>query len=276
MALSEKINVFLIGIEKKEQLLLKGIFQLSQSREREYTIAERNRSEFENFIYSDIIIVDKDSIKSIQQWKQLAIQAGNDFSITTVFLTNKKPETNSYTEIQKPLIALRVLNALDLLSITPKESISETAIKSVTNSDFENPTDTTSFTVSDDQNILVIDDSLPVRKHLEHELNKFNCHVDFSETAEDGLNNILNNKYDLVFLDVVLPGMDGYELCKKIKRNKALRDIPIVMLTSKSSPFDKVRGSLAGCDNYLTKPVDANKFNQIVEEHLQTEQALQA
>lgn len=273
MAISELLSVFLIDIENKEKLLLKGIFQLSQSREREYRIAEENRSEYENFIYSDLVVVDKDNIESIQKWKQLKNQAGNDFTINTIFLTKNKTETSPYPEIQKPLIALRVLNTFDQIEISGKESASETAIKSSSNN---NTTDTTSFRVSEDQKIIVIDDSLPVRKHLEHELNKYKCHVDFCETAEEGLQNILKNRYELVLLDVVLPGMDGYELCKQIKRNKELKDIPVVMLTSKSSPFDKVRGSLAGCDNYLTKPVDANKFNQIVEKYLQTEQALQA
>ena len=90
MAISELLSVFLIDIENKEKLLLKGIFQLSQSREREYRIAEENRSEYENFIYSDLVVVDKDNIESIQKWKQLKNQAGNDFTINTIFLTKNK------------------------------------------------------------------------------------------------------------------------------------------------------------------------------------------
>lgn len=274
MASSKRISVLLIGVEQKERLLLKGIFQLSQSREREYYFVEDTRSDYEKFLYADIVIADKESLPSVQEWKKLSIQADEEFSAATVFLTRHKSETSKHIEIQKPLIALRVLNTLDGINITEKDTSIETAINT---DSCTHTSEVVSYReISSNNNILVIDDSLPIRKHIEHELNKFNCSIDFAETAEDGLTLIKNNKYNLVFLDVVLPGMDGYELCKRIKRDKALRDTPIIMLTSKSSPFDKVRGSLAGCDNYLTKPVNINKFNKLVEKHLQTEEALQA
>lgn len=275
MASSKRISVLLIGVEQKECLLLKGIFQLSQSREREYHFIEDNRSDYEKFLYADIVISDKDSLPSVQEWKKLSTQAGEELSATTVFLTRHKSTTGKHIEIQKPLIALRVLNTLDCIEIINKNTSDQTAINTETVTSSIN--DTNNYKeISSNNHILVIDDSLPIRKHIEHELTKFNCSVDFAASAEDGLTLIQNNKYNLVLLDVVLPGMDGYELCKLIKRDKALKQTHIIMLTSKSSPFDKVRGSLAGCDNYLTKPVDVNKFNKLVQKHLQAEEALQA
>ena len=74
--------------------------------------------------------------------------------------------------------------------------------------------------------------------------------------------------YDIIFLDVVLPGMDGYQVCKNIKRNPVIKHTPVVMLTSKSSPFDKVRGSMAGCNAYLTKPVDYDKFHHVLDQFM--------
>ncbi len=114
---------------------------------------------------------------------------------------------------------------------------------------------------------LVVDDSPTVRKQLELELKASNIYVDAAETGEIGLELIEKNYYDLIFLDVMLPGTDGYQVCKHIKRNPALKQTPVVMLTSKSSPFDRVRGSLAGCDTYLTKPVDYEQFRQVLEKY---------
>ncbi len=114
---------------------------------------------------------------------------------------------------------------------------------------------------------LVVDDSVTVRKQLELELGASNIHVDSAETGETGLDLMGKNYYDIIFLDVMLPGADGYQVCKHIKKNPLLKQIPVVMLTSKSSPFDRVRGSLAGCDTYLTKPVDYQEFKQVLEKY---------
>ncbi len=114
---------------------------------------------------------------------------------------------------------------------------------------------------------LVVDDSLTVRKQLEQELGASNIQVDSVETGETGLDLMGKHDYDIIFLDVMLPGADGYQVCKHIKKNPLLKQIPVVMLTSKSSPFDRVRGSLAGCDTYLTKPVDYQEFKQVLEKY---------
>jgi len=65
-----------------------------------------------------------------------------------------------------------------------------------------------------------------------------------------------------------MPGMDGYAACKSIKRTSLNKNTPVVMLTSKSSSFDKFKGMLAGCDTYLTKPINHNEFKQVTEKHL--------
>lgn len=124
---------------------------------------------------------------------------------------------------------------------------------------------------------LVVDDSPTVRKQLVLELGSFNIQVDTAETGEQGLAMLEQNQYDIIFLDVVMPGADGYQVCKTIRRNQDTKLTPIVMLTSKSSPFDRVRGSLAGCSSYLTKPVDYESFYQVLEEFLaQTKNAAAA
>ena len=92
--------------------------------------------------------------------------------------------------------------------------------------------------------------------------------VDLAEDAEAALDLIQERNYDVIFLDVVLPEMDGYKVCKLIKSNATTRSIPVVMLTGKTSPFNKVRGVMAGCDRYLTKPVDAEELRMVLYEYL--------
>ena len=93
-------------------------------------------------------------------------------------------------------------------------------------------------------------------------------HVDLATNGQQAIELINQNYYDSVFLDVVMPGIDGYEVCKKIKRDKRTKHIPVIMLTSKSSPFDKVKGKLACCDSYLTKPVEHEEFQRVVSGYL--------
>ena len=77
-----------------------------------------------------------------------------------------------------------------------------------------------------------------------------------------------------MFLDVVLPGIDGYQVCKLIKGNKqAIKRTAVVMLTSRASPFDRLRGSLSGCDAYLTKPVDENLLLEVIAKFLPSARA---
>jgi twitching motility two-component system response regulator PilG len=92
--------------------------------------------------------------------------------------------------------------------------------------------------------------------------------VDLAEDAETALELIAKGNYDVIFLDVVLPKMDGYKVCKLIKSKETTRSIPVVMLTGKTSPFNKVRGVMAGCDRYLTKLVVAEDLKTVLHEYI--------
>jgi twitching motility two-component system response regulator PilG len=117
--------------------------------------------------------------------------------------------------------------------------------------------------------VLVVDDNLTVRKFMEAKLAPYGFSADFAETGEEAVGLTGSKEYTCVFLDVVLPGIDGYQVCKLIKSNKqAVKRTAVVMLTSRSSPFDKLRGSLAGCDEYLTKPVDENRLLEVIAKFL--------
>ncbi len=123
-----------------------------------------------------------------------------------------------------------------------------------------------------EKQVLVVDDSLAVRRQmlLEFQLRKDN--LDVVATAEEAIHAIERKRYDMIFLDVVMPGMDGYTACKKIKKNRLNNNTPVVLLTSKSSSFDKIKGALAGCDAYLVKPINHNEFEDVYEKFTQEPQ----
>jgi two-component system, cell cycle response regulator len=115
---------------------------------------------------------------------------------------------------------------------------------------------------------LVVDDSLTVREQMRMALERLGIACNEADSAEAAMQLLLHNSYNLAFLDVVMPGTDGYELCRKIKHNSYTRMMPVLMLTSRSSPFDRARGALSGCDSYLTKPITWDTFSQSVDKAL--------
>ena len=102
---------------------------------------------------------------------------------------------------------------------------------------------------------LIVDDSPTVRRQLSLALHQIGLDSEAVASAREALEVLAMRRYELVLADVVMPDMDGYKLTRAIKRNRALRGMPVIILTSRSSPFDLARGALAGCDAYLTKPV---------------------
>lgn len=118
--------------------------------------------------------------------------------------------------------------------------------------------------------VLVVDDNLTVREFMKNKLAAFNFNVDYAENGEQAIGYTGQKHYTCIFLDVVMPGIDGYQVCKLIKSNRAAQKTAVVMLTSKDSPFDKIRGSMSGCDAYLTKPVDEEKLLETIVKFLPT------
>lgn len=109
---------------------------------------------------------------------------------------------------------------------------------------------------------LVVDDSAAIRKQLEIELRNAHIKADFAETGEEALEMSAQTQYDLVFLDIIMPGIDGYEVCRQMRARKAMKKTPIIMLSAKTSPLDEVQGVIAGASTYLTKPVKHEQFQQ--------------
>jgi two-component system, cell cycle response regulator len=107
--------------------------------------------------------------------------------------------------------------------------------------------------------VLVVDDSAMVRAHTRNLLQAEGYTVVEAESGQAALDKLVAARVACVFMDVLMPGLDGYDTCRRIKSQaRALGVVPVVMLTSRSSPFDRIRGKMAGCDGYLVKPVEAS------------------
>lgn len=120
----------------------------------------------------------------------------------------------------------------------------------------------------DEPVVLVVDDSPTVRKIVQLTLLREHIHV---VTAGDGLSAlaaVADEQPDLILLDIMLPRMDGYNICQVVRRNMAYKDMPIIMLSGKDGLFDKMRGKLAGSTEYMTKPFDSAELVQTVKRHL--------
>jgi len=102
--------------------------------------------------------------------------------------------------------------------------------------------------------ILVVDDSKTIRRTAETLLTKEGCQVFTAIDGFDALSKIADHQPDLIFVDIMMPRLDGYETCSLIKHNKIFKETPVIMLSSKDGLFDRARGRIVGSEQYLTKP----------------------
>lgn len=102
--------------------------------------------------------------------------------------------------------------------------------------------------------VLIIDDSNTIRRSAELFLRQAGYEVILAEDGFDALSKISDHQPSIIFVDVMMPRLDGYQTCALIKQNPVYRSTPVIMLSSKDGLFDRARGRLAGSDRYLTKP----------------------
>lgn len=102
--------------------------------------------------------------------------------------------------------------------------------------------------------VMVIDDSNTIRRSAEIFLLQAGCQVILAEDGFDALAKIADHRPDVIFVDIMMPRLDGYLTCALIKKNAKFKSTPVVMLSSKDGLFDRARGRMVGSDQYLTKP----------------------
>jgi twitching motility two-component system response regulator PilG len=115
--------------------------------------------------------------------------------------------------------------------------------------------------------VLVIDDSNTIRRSAEIFLKQGGCEVVLAEDGFDALAKVSDHRPDLIFCDILMPRLDGYQTCAIIKRNPQFAGVPVIMLSSKDGLFDKARGRMVGSEDYLTKPFTKDQLLQAVQQH---------
>lgn len=254
------LSVF--GLTGTQRMVLASLCKLSTNRQVSYSLPDAAAQR-----PADIAIVDADDKEAVQSWKRSPVP-----SRAPVVFVSAQPltelETHQYNLIRSHLSG-------GLLQLLDRVAVSELGHSKpvVVNDDAgfrreTRPATGTSTGRSSFARALVIDDSLSVRTQMNICLDKLDIATEVAEDAHRGLEKLQERYYDLVFLDVMLPDMDGYQVCKLIKRDPRTKRMPVVMLTSKGSTINRIQGSIAGCDRYLTKPATERDVVKVVRDFL--------
>ena len=234
--------VDVIGFNQTERLLLSSIFGLAARRDPCFQRREAGSTK-----PADLYLVDGSDAAAMNEFR--AVRARYP---APAVLVGEGAGENGVPQLPRPIQWARLLQSFD-------DAVQNGAA----------PAGQQKAATTSQDAVLVVDDNATVRKFMEAKLAPYGFTADFAETGEQAVGLTGAKEYTCVFLDVVLPGIDGYQVCKLIKSNKqAIKRTAVVMLTSRSSPFDKLRGSLAGCDEYLTKPVDENHLLEVIAKFL--------
>ena len=116
--------------------------------------------------------------------------------------------------------------------------------------------------------VMVIDDSKTIRRTAETLLSKVGCDVVTAVDGFDALAKIADTRPSIIFVDIVMPRLDGYQTCALIKNNSVLKHTPVIMLSSKDGLFDRAKGRIVGSDQYLTKPFSKDELLTAIRDHV--------
>ena len=116
--------------------------------------------------------------------------------------------------------------------------------------------------------VMVIDDSKTIRRTAETLLKNVGCEVITAINGFDALAKIVDHHPHIIFVDIMMPRLDGYQTCALIKSNRAFKSIPVIMLSSKDGLFDKAKGRIVGSDQFLTKPFSRDELLSAIKAHV--------
>ncbi len=213
---------------------------------------------------SDVYLVNADNPAALAQ-----LQARSPNVHAPAVLIGKITSPSSWPVIEKPVRWMRLFEQLDAVmeaALQQRARRVKTEIGEWDGHTFRRAVDrnassgTPIVETRPTDSVLVVDDSATVRAFMRAKLAPFRFDVDYAENGETAIDMAQSKQYTCVFLDIMMPGIDGYQVCKRLKSSPATKDVAVVMLSSTSSSYDKFRGSWAGCDAYLGKPVGEDEL----------------
>lgn len=263
-----RYSVAILGFDAPQEEKLTTILQSNQQNTKSYTIISNTN------VHADILLVNFDNVAAIN--KQAALLAINPSAKTVAFSRGPLSNPPAY-HIRGIVTASRLLGIIDTIKhpiddapIAEKPTQPTSHLSIVPNA----PAQETAYPTEQPEKIdlisigykaLVVDDSLAIQKSIEVKLVELEqiSGIDFAASGEEALEKATQDHYDLIFLDVMMPGIDGYETCTQLRKIAAYKRTPIIMVSGKTSPLDEVKGVMAGCTTYLTKPVKDDAFSKL-------------
>lgn len=248
----------MLGFSDAEKAMLSSTFRLTGRRAFFYAeAAEPNQR-------TDIYLVNSDNPAALQE---LNVRSPNGYA--PAVLIGRAPVQVAWPRVEKPIHWMRLFEQLDSVM---QAALQQRAQRQSANADKwdgrtfrraidqDVPPEEVFVEPSPTESVLVVDDSATVRAFMRAKLAPFRFDVDYAEDGESAIDMAQSKAYTCIFLDIMMPGIDGYQVCKRIKSSFATKDTAVVMLSSKSGTFDKFRGNWAGCDAYLGKPVSEDEL----------------
>jgi twitching motility two-component system response regulator PilG len=267
------LTLCVLGFNKIERQLLEGTVKLSQRRKPRLEVlgdADAKRA--------DVILIDALDVPSLQ-WAQAQPWLSQRTVIWVDSKVTRPGHTVSKRPVQWPILPMLLARALESssavrgapggLAAKPEAAPAPRQATPATVSATATAAGSTAAAVTTTRHVLVVDDSLAVRNHLRSLLEARGIAVTEVSCVKDALDAVTQRRFDCALMDVLMPDVDGYEGCKRLKAMKSsIGQLPVVMLTSKSSPFDRIRGKMSGCDAYLTKPVQPQQLYEVLAQHV--------
>jgi two-component system cell cycle response regulator len=269
-------SVEVIGFSQTELMALASVFELSSRRVPKF--ARHNTVGTP----PDILLVDANNMEAVRLFHERNASG----LIPTILIGDSRRETH-WPVLPRPIRWMKLFQAFDAAIAPPSVEAQAKPVEASAATDVQARVQVSTappaipFARTDGemtggrhvQNlradwVLVVDDNHTVREFMKSKLAAFSFNVDYAESGEQAIGFTGQKHYACIFLDVIMPGIDGYQVCKLIKSNRSAQKTAVVMLTSKDSPFDKIRGSMCGCDAYLTKPVDEEKLLETIAKFL--------
>jgi twitching motility two-component system response regulator PilG len=251
------LKLFVRGLERDEQQLLDGLVRVSLRRSPRLQVLDEHDA-----ATADVVLIGATDSAAVA-WAQAQPWVGGK---AVIWIGASGPAASGHTVIRRPvqwsILPILLARALE----HGPGSAGATSGAAPLGQAPGKP-----HTRASTRSILVVDDSLAMRNHLRTLLEGGGYEVSAVDTVEGALQVVTRQSFSCVLMDVLMPGIDGYEGCRQIKTLlRGSQALPVVMLTSKSSPFDRIRGKMAGCDAYLTKPVDPRQLSDVLAQQLQS------
>ncbi len=256
---SRRFVLEMLGFSVAEKAMLSSTFRLTGRRV--FCYAEAATPEER----TDIYLVNADNADALAQLKTRSPNVH-----APAVLIGRTPVSIGWPMVEKPIHWMRLFEQLDTMM---QAALVERAKRRHASSEQQWDGRTYRRTIDKDmspeevfvppkptETVLVVDDSATVRAFMRAKLAPFRFDVDYAENGEEAIDMAQAKTYTCIFLDILMPGIDGYQVCKRIKSSPATKGTAVVMLSSKSSAFDKFRGNWAGCDAYLAKPVGEDEL----------------